>query len=155
MMRFTSWMTAIAMSLALGSAAAEDAPKERADMAALELQTAVQHPGLAARANSVEETHKHLQHTLNCLVGPDDEAYDTQAGNPCEGQGRGALADYRAAEAATDEAIPEVIEQAKELAAVGTKQDRYIGATAAAHGVSALLEQARQEMNAELAGERP
>lgn len=144
MTRLTSWLTALTLSLAFGPVLAEEAQTERAEMAALE--TAAQHAGLAARAATVEETHQHLQHTLNCLVGPDDEAYNEQAGNPCEAQGGSVIQGFESSEATVDEAIPEVLEQAKELAEAGTEQQRYIGATAAAHGVSGLLESLQQEV---------
>ncbi len=119
--------------------------KSRAEIAALELQTAVKHAGLAARADDAEATHKHLQHAINCLVSKDDPAYDASAEDPCK-QGQGVLQDYAAAKEQGGKTIEDVLKQAKDLAQVGTQQQRYIGATAAAHGVSALLEQAQQEM---------
>lgn len=147
MARLIVLLTPLTLLLGLGGVIAEES-KARADMAALELQTAVEHAGLAARADDVESAREHLQHAINCLAGPQGEGYSEDSLNPCADQGDGAIADYQAAEGA-DPAIPEVMNQAKALAVVGTEQDRYVGVDAAAHGVSALLEQALHEMVAE------
>ncbi len=49
--------------------------------------TAAQHAGLAAAAGDIAGAHRHLHHTLNCLIGPDGEGFDAAAGNPCRDAG--------------------------------------------------------------------
>jgi hypothetical protein len=61
--------------------------------AAKETQTAAVHAGLAAAASDINTIQMHLHHTVNCLVGPKGEGFDTKPGNPCQGQGDGALTD--------------------------------------------------------------
>lgn len=51
------------------------------------IATAAQHAGLAANQNDVAGVHRHLHHTLNCLVGPDGDGFDGSAGNPCNDAG--------------------------------------------------------------------
>lgn len=51
------------------------------------VMTAAQHAGLAANAGEIDMVHRHLHHTLNCLVGPDGEGFDQSAGNPCQQAG--------------------------------------------------------------------
>jgi hypothetical protein len=58
-----------------------------------EIATAATHAGLAAKADTLAKVHLHLHHTINCLVGPKGKAFDPKAGNPCDGQGNGALND--------------------------------------------------------------
>jgi len=56
-----------------------------------EIATAAQHAGLAAAATSLAQTHMHLHHAMNCLVGPRDADFDKT--NPCAQQGNGAFPD--------------------------------------------------------------
>ena len=51
------------------------------------IATAAQHAGLAAAAGNLAGAHRHLHHTLNCLIGPDGEGFDEAAGNPCRDAG--------------------------------------------------------------------
>ena len=51
------------------------------------IATAAQHAGLAAAAENLAGATRHLHHTLNCLVGPDGEGFDADAGNPCNAAG--------------------------------------------------------------------
>jgi hypothetical protein len=91
-----------------GASAAADAHKE--------LQTATQHAGFAAKGKSVSESHMHLHHVINCLVGPSGQGFDAQIGNPCQGEGGGLLADFSGP--------PEkkaMLEQALALAKVGVE----------------------------------
>jgi len=61
--------------------------------AAAEIATAAQHAGLAAGASDLRQTHMHLHHVMNCLVGPLDGDFDKTNMNPCAQQGNGAFAD--------------------------------------------------------------
>jgi hypothetical protein len=58
-----------------------------------EIATAAQHAGLAAAAPDLLQTHVHLHHALNCLVGPLDADFDKANMNPCAQQGKGAFPD--------------------------------------------------------------
>ncbi len=64
-----------------------------------EIATAVNHSGLASKAGDIAGVKMHLHHTVNCLVGPGGQGFDASAGNPCNGQGAGAIPDT--ADAAT------------------------------------------------------
>ncbi len=61
-----------------------------------ELKTAISHAGYAAKADALTGVTQHLHHVLNCMVGPQDKLFDAAAGNPCKGQGNGALPDMKA-----------------------------------------------------------
>jgi hypothetical protein len=56
-----------------------------------ELDTATQHAGLAAKATDLKTVQQHLHHVINCLVGPSGAGFDASFGNPCNGQGNGAI----------------------------------------------------------------
>ena len=58
-----------------------------------EIATAAQHAGLAAAAPNLAQTHVHLHHAMNCLVGPKDADFDKANMNPCAQQGNGAFPD--------------------------------------------------------------
>lgn len=51
------------------------------------IATAAQHAGLAANSGDIAGVHRHLHHTLNCLVGPEGDGFDQSAGNPCQAAG--------------------------------------------------------------------
>jgi hypothetical protein len=61
--------------------------------AATEASTAHTHAALAQSATTVAMTHLHLHHVINCLVGASGAGFDAAAGDPCKGQGNGALKD--------------------------------------------------------------
>src|SRR5665213_2218938 len=67
------------------AAALADAPQE--------INTAVAHAGLAAKAGTIDMVHMHLHHVLNCLVGPGGPGFDAAPGNPCANVGKGAIPD--------------------------------------------------------------
>lgn len=58
-----------------------------------EISTAHAHALMAQRANTVATGHTHLQHVINCLVGPKGVGFDAAAGVPCKDQGNGAIPD--------------------------------------------------------------
>ena len=66
-----------------------------------EIATAAQHAGFAAAAPNLVQTHMHLHHALNCLVGPQDGDFDKTNMNPCAQQGKGAFPDESDAEIKT------------------------------------------------------
>ena len=61
--------------------------------AASEIATAAQHAGFAAAAPNLAQTHMHLHHVMNCLVGPHDGDFDKTNTNPCAQDGNGAFPD--------------------------------------------------------------
>lgn len=82
--------TVIAAAFVLAAAQARadtDQPKEVA--------TAATHAGLAAKATDLKTTRMHLQHVVNCLVGPNGAGFDATPGNPCKDQGAGAIPDTK------------------------------------------------------------
>ena len=78
--------------LVLAGAAALFATPAFADLAG-ELSTAQTHAGMAATQADIAMVHKHLQHAVNCLVGPAGAGFDAAAGNPCGTAGAGAIVD--------------------------------------------------------------
>src|SRR2546430_1852881 len=77
-----------------GAATAESS----ADAAKKQLQTAMFHAGeLAQRGNVAATSLMHLQHVMNCLDGPGGKNFRSAVGNPCQGQGGGAIVDLKAA----------------------------------------------------------
>lgn len=80
---------------------------------ASEIATAAQHAGLAAAATDLRQTHMHLHHVMNCLVGPGDGDFDKSNTNPCAQQGKGAFPD------ATNQDIKTKLQTALSLAADG------------------------------------
>ena len=62
---------------------------------AKEIATASAHAGLALAATDMKTTQMHLHHVVNCLVGPKGTGFDGSFGNPCTGQGDGAITDNK------------------------------------------------------------
>lgn len=61
-----------------------------------ELKTAITHAGYAEKYDTMKEVSLHLHHVINCIVGSGNPMYDTAAGNPCEGQGKGIMPGIKA-----------------------------------------------------------
>ena len=77
----------------LAACAALIATPAFADLAA-ELSVGQTHAGMAATQADINMVHVHLQHALNCLVGPTGAGFDAGHGNPCaKAFGNGAIAD--------------------------------------------------------------
>ncbi|EME70124.1 hypothetical protein H261_09974 [Paramagnetospirillum caucaseum] len=55
--------------------------------------TAAAHAGMAAASAEMKMVKGHLQHVINCLVGPAGEGFDPAQANPCKDQGFGAIPD--------------------------------------------------------------
>lgn len=60
-----------------------------------EVAMAHTHALMAQGAKTVKKAHTHLQHVVNCLVGPHGNGFDPTAENPCAGMGQGALPDSK------------------------------------------------------------
>ena len=61
-----------------------------ADLAS-SLSTAQTHAGMAATQTDIMKVHMHLQHAVNCLVGPKGAGFDASMGNPCGKETMGAI----------------------------------------------------------------
>jgi hypothetical protein len=89
-----SALVAAAFSFALVLTASQARAADSADPAK-EIATAGTHAGLAVKADDMKMTQTHLQHVVNCLVGPKGKGFDATPGNPCKDQGNGAIADTK------------------------------------------------------------
>lgn len=102
-MKTPQWLlvgTVVALGLSLGATGAlaqydYGAPSKPAGGANVqeEIRTALTHAGFASKYDTLKEVDLHLHHVLNCLVGSKDSRFDAAAGNPCQGQGNGVIAD--------------------------------------------------------------
>ena len=119
----------LAGSLALTAVAQTNALQQQVD-------TAHVHALMAQGATTVDMAHAHLQHVVNCLVGPKGAGFDAKAANPCKGQGNGAIPD-----AAHDHAMHGKLEQALVTAQAGLKATQLD----AIHGDAAKLATALQK----------
>lgn len=63
--------------------------------ASRQVATATAHAGMALGASDLKMVHAHLQHVVNCLVGPSGKGFDAKAANPCKGEGQGAIVDAK------------------------------------------------------------
>jgi len=99
-----------------------------------EIATAAQHAGLAAAAPNLLQTHMHLHHALNCLVGPQDADFDKANMNPCAQQGKGAFPDE------SDGEIKAKLQNAMSAAADGIASSDEATAKKDAATVETLLE---------------
>ena len=104
-----------------------------------EIGTAVEHAQYASNANQIDAVHLHLHHVINCMVGENGKGFDAQAGDPCKGQGAGALNDLGASPEKSS------LKHALALARVGVKIDEYTAARDVAMAVHSLLEQAHEQ----------
>jgi hypothetical protein len=98
-----------------------------------EIQTAAEHAGFAASAKDVKDTHMHLHHAINCIVGPTGDGFDSAFADPCKGMGNGALNDVGNKETKA------MIGQALSLAKVGIQIDGKVAAQDTAKAVRQLL----------------
>ncbi|MGH8162324.1 MAG: hypothetical protein ACRESR_09345 [Gammaproteobacteria bacterium] len=83
-----------------------------------EVATAHAHALMAEHAKTVKMAHTHLHHVINCLVGTHGKEFDAAAGDPCKGQGNGALSD-----SASDHALHGKLKDALSAAQAGLKSD--------------------------------
>lgn len=98
-----------------------------------EIVSARTHAGLAAKASDLAGVHMHLQHTINCLVGPGGDGFDRKAMNPCANSGAGAIPDE------ADPAIKNVLQAAAERARAGLATTDIGTAQSDATDTAALL----------------
>lgn len=124
-------VTGLAGMLAAGFAVAAFAQTG----AKTEISTAHAHALMAQGAATVDMSHTHLHHVINCLVGPNGKGFDASAGNPCKDQGHGAIPD-----SASDKAVHGKLEKALAGAQAGLKSDSLAGAQQAGAKVAATLQ---------------
>lgn len=106
----TRFMPALLLACALPVAAhAADTNAAASKQAA----TATAHAGMALGATDLKMAHAHLQHVVNCLVGPSGKAFDATAANPCKGMGQGAIVDARG-DAATEARLHTALSEAEQ-----------------------------------------
>jgi hypothetical protein len=91
-----------------------------------EIETAQDHAGLAIKAPKIEGVKMHLHHTLNCLVGPNGDGFDTKSMNPCAKAGAGAIPD------SMSDKQKSALTQAAAAAKRGLATDDYAASQAAA-----------------------
>jgi len=103
-----------------------------------EIKTAAEHAGYAAKAPDVKGVQMHLHHAINCLVGPKGQDFDESYGNPCAGEGDGALNDF-----AGPPDKKAYLEQALSLASTGVTIQSHKAVKFVAEAVHALLMHAR------------
>lgn len=96
--------------------------------------TAAAHAGMALGAADLKMAQTHLQHVVNCLVGPSGEGYDAGQANPCKGMGQGALVDVRG-----DDAREARLREAAASARQGVKAATVSEAHADAQKVMSIL----------------
>ncbi|NWN92380.1 hypothetical protein HLV39_12845 [Marinobacter adhaerens] len=124
--RFVSAVVGTALALLISSSAlaADEAPT---------VKTAATHAGLAAKAENVEGVRTHLHHTLNCLVGPDGDGFNSDEMNPCADMGKGAIP------GAQDKDMKDKLKKAADRARSGIDTDDYAEAKSAAMTVQRML----------------
>jgi hypothetical protein len=99
-----------------------------------EVATANQHAGLALASPDIKMVHMHLQHVVNCLVGPKGIGFDAAPGNPCKDKGDGAIPD------ATSPAAKTALTDALAKAQMGIAAADIDGAKKAAADAKASIE---------------
>jgi hypothetical protein len=127
------WLPTLLLAIALPMAA----QAAGSDSAAVSKQvsTASAHAGMALGAADLKMAHAHLQHVINCLVGPSGKGFDAQEANPCKGQGQGAIVDAKG-DAASESKLHAALTQAEH----GVKATTLDGAHADAQQAMATLQ---------------
>ena len=82
-----------------------------------EIVVAAQHAEYAAKSALIAGVHMHLHHTLNCLVGPNGQGFDSKELNPCANSGNGAIPDT--ADTMHKQALESAADKAREGIAAG------------------------------------
>ncbi|TAM93747.1 MAG: hypothetical protein EPN40_12970 [Rhodanobacteraceae bacterium] len=100
-----------------------------------EVSTAHAHALMAQNAKTLAEAHAHLQHVVNCLVGPKGTGFDSKAEDPCKGQGNGAIPD-----SASNQAKQSKLQSALSDAQAGLKADSLAGVQQDAGKAAATLQ---------------
>lgn len=94
-MRIGRWLASTMVLVGLAVWGVQPSPAAMGGMGD-EMKTAITHAGFAEKYDAMKEVTMHLHHVINCLVGPGDPMFDSAAGNPCQGQGKGIMPDIKA-----------------------------------------------------------
>jgi hypothetical protein len=132
-------MGQLLVGILLGSALMLAGPAFAMGNAQKEISTAVEHAGYASTVKQVDKVHLHLHHVINCLVGPNGEGFYAAAGDPCKGQGSGALNDITSSGRRKMD-----LEHALTLAKTGTEITAFKPAHNVALAVKELLQAAEK-----------
>jgi hypothetical protein len=108
-MKSIRWIPALLLAAALPLAVQAE---QKADPVARQVSTASAHAGMALGAADLKMAHAHLQHVINCLVGPSGKGYDAQQADPCKGMGQGAIVDAKG-DKATEARLHEALARAE------------------------------------------
>lgn len=141
-MRLSIVLSAMLCGVFLAAGASQAA--EPGASAQKEVSTAITHAGFAAAASDAKTVHLHLHHVINCLVGAGGRHFDAKAGDPCQGQGHGALRDAKAAKAG--DAVRTRLAQALHLAVIGVEVQGAAPAANVAKAVEGILKEADHAM---------
>ena len=124
----------LAMSIAAAFAVGVSGAAFAQTGAASETSVAHAHALMAQNAKTLTMSHAHLQHVVNCLVGPNGQGFDSKAEDPCKGQGNGAIPD-----SASDAASRAKLQGALADAQSGLTSTSLAGAQADAAKAAAAL----------------
>lgn len=106
-----------------------------------ELSTAIAQAAMAQKATSVQQADQYLHLVINCLVGTNGAGFDKTAGDPCNGQGNGAIKDYNEGWVDT-----QYLKQALEDAQYGLLTSRVKIAQSAANMAKSNLQSAQERL---------
>jgi hypothetical protein len=127
MIRFTTLSAAFAAAafsvLLSGPAYAGDSRQQ--------IATAAAHAGMAAESADMKMVKAHLQHVINCLVGPAGAGYDSTQANPCKEQGFGAIPDASFEKMASLEAALKMAKDGKAEADIAKAREKAAATQAA------------------------
>jgi hypothetical protein len=125
----TSAAVAVLLIAAPLPAAAGDVAKE--------LATTEQHAGFAVGGADLKAVQTHLQHVVNCMVGPKGRGFDATQANPCKDQGDGLMADVK-----SDKTKRASLQKALDAARGGLKAADLAAAKQRASDADAILKKA-------------
>lgn len=126
----------LAPTLAFAIASPLAAHPKAGDPVTRQTSTAAAHAGMALGAADLKMAHAHLQHVVNCLVGPSGEGYDAQQENPCKGMGQGAIVDAKG-DAAREASLQAALKEARQGASAATLDEAHADAQAAMKSLQA------------------
>jgi len=109
-----------------------------------EVSTAYTHAEFASKAKDLSKVDLHLHHVINCLVGTTGVGFDSSAGDPCMGMGKGAITDFNYKIA--DKLRREMLESALENANYGLMSHSFKKAHNAAVLAAKDLKKAQEDL---------
>jgi hypothetical protein len=131
----TKWF-GLAPVLVFAIASPLAAHPQAGDAVARQASTAAAHAGMALGAADLKMVHAHLQHVVNCLVGPSGQGYDAQQADPCKGMGQGAIVDAKG-DAARESQLQAALAQAQQGVNAGSLDQAHADAQKAMNTLQA------------------